>query len=96
MVCHGRDDHPNGDVTTTSTLEKGTLINRKLSMKSGQAPVDLDFAGNKAAGQREHGRTGKAVAVDLGGPLFANAAAAKQSIRCLPLAEGYTHHVPEL
>ena len=28
---------PNGDVTTTSTLEKGTLINRKISMKSGQA-----------------------------------------------------------
>src|SRR5438270_2838144 len=30
---------PNGDVTTTSTLEKGTLINRKISMKSGQGSV---------------------------------------------------------
>jgi hypothetical protein len=28
--------------------------------------------------------------VDLGGPLFAEAAGAKQSISCLPLAEGYS------
>ena len=30
------------------------------------------------------------IAVDMGGPLFADAAASKQSISCLPLAEGYT------
>ena len=81
---------PNGDVTTTSTLEKGTLINRKISMKSGQASVDLDFAGDKAAGNVNIGGQEKPVSVDLGGPLFANAAGAKQSISCLPLAEGYT------
>lgn len=81
---------PNGDVTTTSTLEKGTLINRKISMKSGQASVDLDFAGNKAAGNVNMGGQDKPVSIDLGGPLFANAAGAKQSISCLPLAEGYT------
>lgn len=81
---------PNGDVTTTSTLEKGTLINRKISMKSGQASVDLDFAGDKAAGDVNMGGQDKPVSVDLGGPLFANAAGAKQSISCLPLAEGYT------
>ena len=30
------------------------------------------------------------VSVDLGGPLFAEAAGSKQSISCLPLAEGYS------
>jgi dipeptidyl aminopeptidase/acylaminoacyl peptidase len=81
---------PNGDVTTTSTLEKGTLITRKISMKGAQASIDLDFAGDKAAGNVSMGGHDKPVSVDLGGPLFANAAGAKQSISCLPLAEGYS------
>lgn len=81
---------PNGDVTTTSTLEKGTLINRNLTLKSGQASMDLNFAGDKAAGNVNMGGQDKPVSVDLGGPLFANAAGAKQAISCLPLAEGYS------
>jgi dipeptidyl aminopeptidase/acylaminoacyl peptidase len=81
---------PNGDVTTTSTLEKGTLISRNLTLKGGQASMDLNFAGDKAAGNVNMGGQDKPVSVDLGGPLFANAAGAKQSISCLPLAEGYT------
>jgi dipeptidyl aminopeptidase/acylaminoacyl peptidase len=80
---------PNGDVTTTSTLEKGTLISRKFTLKGGQASMDLNFAGDKAAGNVNMGGQDKPVSVDLGGPLFANAAGAKQSISCLPLAEGY-------
>jgi len=34
--------------------------------------------------------TDKPVAIDLGGPLFADAAGQMESIACLPLAEGYT------
>ena len=81
---------PNGEVTTTSTLEKGTLINRNLNLKGGQASMDLNFADNKAAGNVNMGGQDKPVSVDLGGPLFASAAGAKQSISCLPLAEGYS------
>jgi dipeptidyl aminopeptidase/acylaminoacyl peptidase len=81
---------PNGDVTTTSTLEKGTLITRNLTLKSGQGSMDLNFAGDKAAGNVNMGGQDKPVSVDLGGPLFANAAGAKQAISCLPLAEGYS------
>ena len=33
MDGHGRDGTPNGDVTTISTMEKGTLIERKISVK---------------------------------------------------------------
>jgi hypothetical protein len=52
--------------------------------------MDLSFAGNKAAGNLNMAGQDKPVSVDLGGPLFANAAGAKQSISCLPLAEGYS------
>jgi dipeptidyl aminopeptidase/acylaminoacyl peptidase len=83
-------DTPNGTVTETSTLEKGTLIERKLSVKQGPVAVDLNFAGDKAAGNMNMSGQDRPIAVDLGGPLFADAAGGKQSISCLPLAEGYS------
>jgi dipeptidyl aminopeptidase/acylaminoacyl peptidase len=82
-------DTPNGTVTETSTLEKGSLIARKLNLKQGPIAVDLNFAGDKAVGNMNMNGTDKPISVDLGGPLFADAAGAKQSISCLPLAEGY-------
>lgn len=81
---------PNGTVTEISTLEKGTLIGRKLNMKQGPVAIDLNFAGDKATGNMNMDGQDRAVSVDLGGPLFANAAGAKQSISCLPLAQGYS------
>jgi dienelactone hydrolase len=83
-------DTPNGTVTETSTLEKGSLIARKLNLKQGPVTVDLDFAGDKAVGNMNMNGKDQPISVDLGGPLFADAAASKQSISCLPLAEGYT------
>ncbi len=81
---------PNGPVTTISTLEKGSLIARKLSLKQGPVAIDLNFNGDKAAGSVNMSGQDRPVSVDLGGPLFANGAGAKQSISCLPLAEGYS------
>jgi dipeptidyl aminopeptidase/acylaminoacyl peptidase len=83
-------DTPNGTVTETSTLEKGSLISRKLSVKQGPVEVDLNFAGDKAVGNMSMNGKDQPISVDLGGPLFADAAASKQSISCLPLAEGYS------
>ncbi len=80
---------PNGTATEVSTLEKGSLIARRLSLKQGPLSVDLNFSGNKAAGNMNINGQDKPVSVDLGGPLFANAAGAKQAVACLPLAEGY-------
>jgi dipeptidyl aminopeptidase/acylaminoacyl peptidase len=80
---------PNGTATEISTLEKGTLIARQLSLKQGPVSVDLNFSGDKAAGNMNMNGQDKPVSVDLGGPLFANAAGAKQAVACLPLAEGY-------
>jgi hypothetical protein len=83
-------DTPQGTVTVVSTLEKGTLISRKLNLKQGPVAIDLAFAGDKAVGNMNMNGQDKPISVDLGGPLFADAAGAKQSISCLPLAEGYS------
>jgi dipeptidyl aminopeptidase/acylaminoacyl peptidase len=83
-------DTPQGSITEISTLEKGTLISRKLNLKQGPVVIDLNFSGDKAAGNVNMNGQDKAVAVDLGGPLFADGAGSKQSIASLPLAEGYS------
>ena len=83
-------DTPNGTVTETSTLEKGSLVERKLNLKQGPVAIDLNFAGDKAVGSMNMNGKDQPISVDLGGPLFADAAASKQSISCLPLAEGYS------
>ena len=83
-------DTPQGTATDTTTLEKGTLFLLKRNFRQGPVAVDLDFAGNKATGKMSMNGQDKPIAVDLGGPLFADAAGAEQVIACLPLAEGYT------
>ena len=83
-------DTPNGPVTQISSMDKGTLIARKLGVKQGQVSIDLNFAGDKASGNVNMSGKDTPVSVDLGGPLFAEGAGAKQSLSCLPLAEGYS------
>jgi dipeptidyl aminopeptidase/acylaminoacyl peptidase len=81
---------PNGTATYVSTLEKGTLIARKFSLKQGPVSIDLNYSGDKAIGNMNMNGQDRPISVDLGGPLFADAAGAKQAISCLPLAEGYS------
>jgi len=83
-------DTPQGTATDTATLEKATLISKKRSVKQGPVAIDLDFSGDKAVGKLTMNGQEKPISIDLGGPLFADAAGANQSIACLPLAEGYT------
>ncbi len=79
-----------GRAVDSATLEKGTLIVRKRSVQQGPATVALEFTDTKASGKMSMGGQEKPVSVELGGPLFADAAGGLQSIGCLPLAEGYT------
>ena len=81
---------PNGPVTQISSIDKGTLIARKLGLKQGPVSIDLNFAGDKAAGTSNMSGKDTPISVDLGGPLFAQGAGAKQSLASLPLAEGYS------
>jgi uncharacterized protein DUF3108 len=83
-------DTPQGAVTDTGTLEKGSLLLLKRSVRQGPVAIDLDFAGNKAAGKMNLNGQVRPIAADLGGPLFADGAGAEQVIACLPLAEGYS------
>ncbi|HEX4602735.1 MAG TPA: hypothetical protein VH724_01980 [Candidatus Angelobacter sp.] len=90
---------PDGPVTDVSTLEKDTLVLRKELLKHFPKPgrpwvpvtMKLDFSGNKVTGgtTTANGQR-KPVAVDLEGPVFADAAASDVTIGCLPLAGAYS------
>lgn len=85
----GTMESPMGQATDTSVLEKGTLVVRKRSIQQGAVKIDLDFAGNKASGSVNMNGQEHTIAVDLGGPLFADAAGSQLAIGSLPLADGY-------
>lgn len=81
---------PMGSATDTATLEKGTLLLQRREVSQGPVSIHLNFAGNKAAGSMTVNGQEHPVNTDLGGPLFADAAGAPETIGCLPLAEGYS------
>ena len=81
---------PMGSATDTAMLEKGTLLLRSRNVQQGPATINLDFTGNKASGTVNMTGEDKPVSVDLGGPLFADAAGSEMVIASLPLAEGYS------
>ena len=81
---------PTGEAVDTATVEKGTLILRKRTVKQGPVVIDLSFEGGKATGTMAMGGQSKPVSVDLGGPLFGDGSAALPSFAALPLADGYT------
>ncbi|MGB9031974.1 MAG: prolyl oligopeptidase family serine peptidase, partial [Acidobacteriaceae bacterium] len=83
-------DTPQGSATDVATIDKSSLIVKKRSVKQGPVAIDLDFAGDKAAGQFTMNGQTRPIAVDLGGPLFGDAAGGDQVVACLPLAEGYS------
>jgi dipeptidyl aminopeptidase/acylaminoacyl peptidase len=80
---------PMGQMTDTATLEKGTLVLRKRSVKQGPVTIDLAVEGNKATGSMKMNGKETPILADLGGPLFAETGGA-QCIALLPLADGYT------
>jgi hypothetical protein len=86
----GTMESPMGQASDVSTLEKGTLVLRSRTIKQGPATVNIDFAGNKATGNMNMNGTDRPISADLGGPVFADAAAADLTIGSLPLADGYT------
>jgi len=81
---------PQGSGTDTATIDKTSLTLVKRTLQQGPVTITLDYAGNKATGTATVNGQDHAIAVDLGGPLFADTAGAEQVIACLPLAAGYT------
>jgi hypothetical protein len=83
-------ESPMGPFNDTVTLEKGTLVARKRSLRQGQISADIDYSGGHASGKLNLPNGEQPVNTDLGGPVFAEGPGAGISLACLPLAEGYT------
>ena len=81
---------PQGDMTDTVTLDKATLTVRSRAVRQGPVAIDLAFADGKANGTMSMGGQAKPVAVEVGGPIFADGAGAYDVVATLPLAEGFT------
>jgi dipeptidyl aminopeptidase/acylaminoacyl peptidase len=81
---------PQGEITDTSHIEKGSLVLRHRVYKQGAVAFDLDFKDNKASGSMTMGGPAKPIAMDLGGEIFGDGAGGMDVIAALPLAEGYT------
>ncbi|MBV8069431.1 MAG: DUF3108 domain-containing protein [Acidobacteriaceae bacterium] len=81
---------PSGAATDITILERGTLILKKRTLNQGTAEVNLEFTDDRASGSLDLNGRERPIAVQLGGPVFADAAGAQQVIGCLPLAPGYS------
>lgn len=88
-VATGTMESPMGSASDVTTLEKGTLVVDKRSIKQGPATIDIAFANNKATGSMNVNGQDRPIAADLGGPIFADASASELTIAALPLADGY-------
>jgi dipeptidyl aminopeptidase/acylaminoacyl peptidase len=81
---------PQGEITDTSNIEKGTLVLKHRVYKQGPVVFEVDFKDNKATGSMSMNGQAKPIAVDVGGDIFGDGAGAFEAIAALPLAEGYT------
>jgi dipeptidyl aminopeptidase/acylaminoacyl peptidase len=80
---------PMGTFTDTVEMEKRTLLARARHIRQGPLQIDLRYDDHRASGTLSMNGQTKPVAIDLGGPVFADAAGAMESIAALPLREGY-------
>ena len=88
-VATGTMQSPMGEASDVTTMEKGTLVISKRTIKQGPAVIDITFAGNKATGNMKINGQDRPISADLGGPVFADAASSDLAIAALPLADGY-------
>ncbi len=83
-------DSPRGQVTDKSTLDRNSLVLLKRNLVQGNVALNIDFSKSRALGGLSINGVQQQISVDLGGPLFADAAGWEEVIACLPLAPGYT------
>jgi hypothetical protein len=80
---------PNGEVVDEVLLDGNTLALVRRVISQGLVNFNLEIKDAKLTGSMKVQGNEKPVDVDLGGPLFADAAGAAHAIAALPLAEGY-------
>jgi len=81
---------PMGDALDTTVVQKGSLQLVKRTVKQGPAEIELEVSGGRLTGTMSMGGPAQPLAVDLGGPLFADGAGATEALAALPLAADYT------
>jgi dipeptidyl aminopeptidase/acylaminoacyl peptidase len=81
---------PMGTVSDIATIEKGSLVLKKRSIKQGPVAIDLEFTSGKATGTMNMNGQSKPIDVALDGALFADGGGSYNVIASLPLAQGYT------
>jgi hypothetical protein len=81
---------PQGDVVDVSTIEKGSLLLKRRSIKQGPMAIEVNVAPNKLSGTTTMGGQAKPIDADPGGVLFADGAGSFEVIASLPLADGYS------
>lgn len=81
---------PQGEISDTTVVEKGSLVVTKRSIKQGPVAIDVDFKDSKATGSMNINGQARPISADLGGVLFADGAGAYSVMGALPLADGYS------
>jgi hypothetical protein len=88
-MVYGSAVTPQGEMSDTSTIEKGSLLLKRRSIKQGPVLIELDVKDGKAVGSTNMNGQARPFEVDLGGALIADGAGSYEVIAALPLAEGY-------
>ncbi len=81
---------PMGESSDTALLNADDLTLRKRTVKSGPMSIEVEVKDGKASGKISGMGPERPIAVDLGGPLFADAGDMFLTLATLPLKEGYT------
>ena len=81
---------PQGEIVDISTIEKGSLLLKRRSIKQGLMSIEIDVAPNKLSGSMTMNGQSQPINADPGGALFADGAGAFDVIAALPLADGYS------
>jgi hypothetical protein len=81
---------PQGEMSEASTIEKGTLLVKRRVIKQGPMTMELNVEPNQVTGTTVMNGKSTPLAVESGGPLFADGAGAFDVIASLPLADGYS------
>ena len=81
---------PQGPISDVSTIEKGSLLLKRRLIKQGPMTMDLKVEPHQVTGTTVMNGQSTPLAVESGGPLFADGAGAFDVIASLPLADGYS------
>lgn len=80
---------PQGEISDVSTIEKGSLLLKRRSIKQGPMTIEMNVKDGKAVGATTMNGQARPFEVDLGGSLIADGAGSYEVMAALPLADGY-------